>query len=52
MGGSHDFSSGKTRERDRIAIEFTRHPVALIRALERLHAGRSEVGRVTRATPL
>lgn len=41
---------GQTRERDRIAIAFTRHPEALIRALEKLHADPTEVGRVTRAT--
>jgi heat shock protein HtpX len=41
---------GQARERDRIAIAFTRHPLALIRALEKLHADRTEVGRVTRAT--
>jgi heat shock protein HtpX len=41
---------GQVRERDRIAIGFTRHPVALIRALEKLHDDHTSVGRVTRAT--
>ncbi len=41
---------GQVRERDRIAIGFTRHPVALIRALEKLHDDRTSVGRVTRST--
>jgi heat shock protein HtpX len=41
---------GQVRERDRIAIGFTRHPLALIRALERLHDDHTSVGRVTRAT--
>jgi heat shock protein HtpX len=37
-------------DRDRIAIQFTRHPEALISALERLDADPSEVQRVSRAT--
>ena len=37
-------------ERDRIAIQFTRNPLALLRALEKLHDDTSEVGHVTRAT--
>jgi heat shock protein HtpX len=37
-------------ERDRIAIQFTRNPMALLRALEKLHADTSEVHHVTRAT--
>jgi heat shock protein HtpX len=41
---------GQVRERDRIAVGFTRHPLALIRALEQLHDDHTSVGRVTRAT--
>jgi len=37
-------------ERDRVAIQFTRNPVALIRALEKLDADSSQIGRVSRAT--
>ena len=37
-------------ERDRAAVRFTRNPASLIRALEKLDADPSEVGRVTRAT--
>ncbi len=40
----------QVRERDRIAILFTRNPMALLRALEKLDADPSQVGRVTRAT--
>ncbi len=36
--------------RDRIAVQFTRHPEALITALEALDADQSEVRRVSRAT--
>jgi heat shock protein HtpX len=36
--------------RDLVAIQFTRHPEALITALEKLEADRSEVLRVSRAT--
>jgi len=36
--------------RDRAAISFTRHPAALIRALEKLDADQSQVSRVSRAT--
>ncbi len=36
--------------RDRAAISFTRHPMALIRALEKLDEEQSQVGRVSRAT--
>jgi len=39
---------GETR--DRIAIQFTRHPEALITALEKLDADRGEIRRVSRAT--
>jgi heat shock protein HtpX len=41
---------GQIAERDRIAILFTRNPAALVRALEKLDADRSQIGRVTRAT--
>ncbi len=41
---------GQIAERDRIAILFTRNPQALVRALEKLNADQSEIGRVTRAT--
>jgi heat shock protein HtpX len=37
-------------ERDRAAVRFTRNPVSLLRALEKLDADTSNVGRVTRAT--
>jgi len=37
-------------ERDRVAIQFTRNPAALIRALEKLDADSSQIGRVSRAT--
>jgi heat shock protein HtpX len=37
-------------ERDKAAVRFTRHPHALLRALEKLHANQSEVTRVSRAT--
>jgi heat shock protein HtpX len=37
-------------ERDRAAIRFTRHPQALVDALEKLHADPSQVTRVSRAT--
>jgi hypothetical protein len=37
-------------ERDKIAIQFTRHPEALITALEEVDADQSEVTRVSRAT--
>lgn len=36
--------------RDRIAVQFTRHPEALITALEKLDAEQGEVRRVSRAT--
>jgi heat shock protein HtpX len=42
--------TGQARQRDRAAIHFTRHPVALVRALEKLDADTQQVGRVTRAT--
>jgi heat shock protein HtpX len=41
---------GQIEERDRIAINFTRNPEALVRALEKLYDDHSEIGRVTRAT--
>jgi Zn-dependent protease with chaperone function len=37
-------------ERDRVAVQFTRNPAALIRALEKLDADASQVRHVTRAT--
>jgi heat shock protein HtpX len=37
-------------DRDRIAIQFTRHPEALITALEKMDADQREVQRVSRAT--
>ncbi len=37
-------------DRDRIAIQFTRHPEALITALEEIDADQTEVTRVSRAT--
>ncbi|HEY3670263.1 MAG TPA: hypothetical protein VGN51_04960, partial [Acidimicrobiia bacterium] len=37
-------------ERDRAAVRFTRNPASLLRALEKLDADTSEIGRVTRAT--
>jgi Zn-dependent protease with chaperone function len=37
-------------ERDRAAVRFTRNPASLLRALEKLDADTTEVGRVTRAT--
>ena len=37
-------------ERDRAAVRFTRNPASLLRALEKLDADTSDVGRVTRAT--
>ena len=37
-------------ERDRAAVRFTRNPGSLVRALEKLDADTSQVGRVTRAT--
>lgn len=37
-------------DRDRIAIQFTRHPEALITALEKLEADQSQIVRVSRAT--
>jgi heat shock protein HtpX len=36
--------------RDRIAIQFTRHPEALITALEKLEAEQAQIRRVSRAT--
>jgi heat shock protein HtpX len=42
--------TGQTRERDRVAIHFTRNPASLVRALEQLDEDPSQVGRVTRAT--
>jgi heat shock protein HtpX len=37
-------------DRDRIAIQFTRHPEALITALEKLEADQGQIVRVSRAT--
>jgi heat shock protein HtpX len=37
-------------ERDKAAVRFTRHPKALLRALEKLHANPAEVTLVSRAT--
>jgi heat shock protein HtpX len=37
-------------ERDRAAVRFTRNPLSLLRALEKLDADTHEIGRVTRAT--
>jgi Zn-dependent protease with chaperone function len=37
-------------DRDRVAIQFTRHPEALISALQKLEADNTEVVRVSRAT--
>ena len=37
-------------ERDRAAVRFTRNPASLLRALEKLDADTTEIGRVTRAT--
>ena len=37
-------------DRDRIAVQFTRHPEALITALEKLEADQGEIRRVSRAT--
>jgi heat shock protein HtpX len=37
-------------DRDRVAIQFTRHPEALITALEKLEADQSQIVRVSRAT--
>jgi heat shock protein HtpX len=37
-------------ERDRAAIRFTRNPASLVRALEKLDADTTQIGRVTRAT--
>ncbi len=37
-------------DRDRIAVRFTRHPEALITALEKLEADQGEIRRVSRAT--
>jgi Zn-dependent protease with chaperone function len=37
-------------ERDRIAVQFTRNPAALIRALEKLDADTDNIRHVTRAT--
>jgi Zn-dependent protease with chaperone function len=36
--------------RDRVAVQFTRNPAALIRALEKLDADASQIRHVTRAT--
>jgi heat shock protein HtpX len=41
---------GLGEERDKAAIRFTRHPHALLRALEKLEADPAEVTRVSRAT--
>jgi heat shock protein HtpX len=38
------------KERDRTAVQFTRNPLSLIRALEKLDADEQQVTRVTRAT--
>ena len=37
-------------DRDRVAVQFTRHPEALITALEKLEADQGEIRRVSRAT--
>ena len=37
-------------ERDRAAVRFTRNPGSLVRALEKLDADASQIGRVSRAT--
>jgi heat shock protein HtpX len=37
-------------ERDRAAVRFTRNPSALVRALEKLDADQTQVGRVSRST--
>ncbi|HYF47567.1 MAG TPA: M48 family metalloprotease [Acidimicrobiales bacterium] len=37
-------------DRDRIAVQFTRHPEALITALEKLEADQRQIRRVSRAT--
>ena len=37
-------------DRDRVAVQFTRHPEALITALEKLEADQGEIIRVSRAT--
>jgi heat shock protein HtpX len=41
---------GQARERDETAIRFTRNPASLVRALEKLDADPSQIGRVTRST--
>jgi Zn-dependent protease with chaperone function len=41
---------GLGSERDKAAVRFTRHPHALLRALEKLQANPAEVTRVSRAT--
>lgn len=41
---------GSGSERDRAAIRFTRHPKALVDALEKLHADPAQITRVSRAT--
>lgn len=40
----------QAEHRDRVAIRFTRHPEALIRALQKLDADPTQVSRVSRAT--
>ena len=37
-------------ERDRVAVQFTRNPASLIRALEKLDADASRIRRVSRST--
>jgi heat shock protein HtpX len=38
------------KERDRAAVRFTRNPLSLVRALEKLDANQAQISRVTRAT--
>jgi heat shock protein HtpX len=42
--------AGQARDRDEAAINFTRNPVSLVRALEKLDEDQSQVGRVSRST--
>ena len=41
---------GQARARDETAIEFTRNPASLVRALEKLDEDPSQIGRVSRST--
>jgi len=41
---------GQARARDETAIAFTRNPASLVRALEKLDADPSQIGRVSRST--